>query len=78
MTTLPTIHVLYENPAWLPPLLEGLEAEGFLDVRLVKPNEGLVDSVEPPPEGIWINALLLQTEHAHHRLSQVASSWQRA
>ena len=57
MTTLPTIHVLYENPAWLPPLLEGLEAEGFLDVRLVKLNEGLVDSVEPPPEGIWINRI---------------------
>jgi len=37
--------------------LEGLEAEGFLDVRLVKLNEGLVDSVEPPPEGIWINRI---------------------
>jgi hypothetical protein len=57
MTTLPPIHVLYENPAWLPPLLDGLAAEGFTDVRLVELDEGLVDALEAPPEGIWINRI---------------------
>lgn len=57
ITDLPTVHVLYENPAWLPPLLEGLEAEGFTDVRLVELVEGLVDPLSPPAEGIWINRI---------------------
>ncbi len=57
MSDLPTLHVLYENPAWLPPLLEGLEAEGFTDIRLVELNEGIVDPLTPPEEGIWINRI---------------------
>ena len=54
--TLPTVHILYENPAWLPPLEEGLTAEGF-EYRLVKVNEGLLDPSKVPAEGIWINRL---------------------
>ena len=57
MSSLPTIHVLYENPAWLPPLLEGLAAEGFTDVRTVELVEGLIDPLKPPAEGIWINRI---------------------
>ena len=57
MSTLPTIHVLYENPAWLPPLLEGLAAEGFTDVRTIELVEGLVDPTKAPAEGIWINRI---------------------
>ena len=57
MTELPAIHVLYENPAWLPPLLEGLEAEGFTDIHLVELDGGLVDPLTPPAEGIWINRI---------------------
>jgi hypothetical protein len=57
MPSLPTIHVLYENPAWLPPLLDGLAAEGFDDVRTVKLVEGIVDPNHPPAEGIWINRI---------------------
>ena len=57
MPSLPTIHVLYENPAWLPPLIEGLQQEGFTDVRLVELVEGLVDPLTPPAEGIWINRI---------------------
>ena len=53
---LPQIHVLYENPAWIPPLQEALAREGFR-VRLVHVNEGLVDPSAPPPEGIWINRI---------------------
>ena len=57
ITDLPTVHVLYENPAWLPPLMEGLEAEGFPDIRLIKLVEGLVDPLSPPEDGIWINRI---------------------
>lgn len=53
---LPTVHVLYENPAWLPPLVAGLEAEGF-PVRLVEMVDGSLDPDEPPPEGIWLNRM---------------------
>jgi len=53
---LPQIHVLYENPAWIPPLQEALAREGFR-VRLVHVNEGLVDPSAAPPEGIWINRI---------------------
>ena len=54
--SLPTIHVVYENPDWLPPLVAGLEAEGFT-VELHELDEGLVDPSSPPPEGIWINRI---------------------
>jgi hypothetical protein len=57
MPSLPTIHVLYENPAWLPPLTEGLAAEGFTDVRLVELVDGLVDPQQEPAEGIWVNRI---------------------
>lgn len=55
-STLPTVHVLYENPAWIPPLEEGLANEGFR-VRLVHVNEGRIDPSEVPPEGIWLNRI---------------------
>ncbi len=54
--SLPTVHVLYENPAWLPPLVAGLTAEGF-PVRLVEMVDGTLDPDAPPPEGIWLNRM---------------------
>ena len=54
--SLPTIHVLYENPAWLPPLVDGLKAEGF-EVELHELNEGLLDPQAVPAQGIWINRI---------------------
>ena len=53
---LPKTNVLYENPAWIPPLQEALEREGFR-VRLVHVNEGSIDPSTLPPEGIWINRI---------------------
>ena len=47
MSTLPTIHIIYENPAWLPPLTEALETEGF-PVNLVPIDSGLLDPAAPP------------------------------
>lgn len=55
-TSLPPIHILFENPAWLPPLVDGLEAEGFT-VQLHELNEGLLDTDAIPAEGIWINRI---------------------
>ncbi|HCH62360.1 MAG: alpha-L-glutamate ligase [Deltaproteobacteria bacterium] len=57
MPSLPPVHILFENPDWLPPLLDALEREGFDDVRLVELNEGLVDPNAVPPDGIWINRI---------------------
>ena len=51
-----TVHVLYENPDWLPPLTAALEQEGFR-VRLVEVWRGKIDPAEPPPEGIWLNRM---------------------
>ncbi len=56
MSTLPTIHIIYENPAWLPPLTEALETEGF-PVNLVPIDSGLLDPAAPPPEGLWLNRI---------------------
>jgi len=57
MTALPPVHILYENPDWLPPLLDGLAAEGFTDVRPIALVDGLVDPNRPPAEGIWLNRI---------------------
>jgi hypothetical protein len=53
---LPTVHVLYENPSWLPPLVAALEAEGF-PYHLVEVVDGSLDPDAPPPEGIWLNRM---------------------
>ena len=53
---IPTINVLYENPAWIPPLREALEREDF-QVRLVHVNTGSIDPSAPPAEGIWMNRI---------------------
>lgn len=54
--TLPTAHILYENPDWLPPLIEGLEAEGF-KIQLHEVWQGMLDPSQAPEEGIYINRM---------------------
>ncbi|MDP6932620.1 MAG: alpha-L-glutamate ligase [Myxococcota bacterium] len=72
IASLPIVHVLYENPAWLPPLLDGLRAEGFA-VRLVMLDEGLIDPDEPPPEGIWLNRISPSSHtRGHHGSVELA------
>lgn len=51
-----TIHILYENPDWLPPLTAALDAHG-LDHRLVEVWQGGLPFDEAPPEGVWINRM---------------------
>ena len=53
---LPTVHVLYENPAWLPPIERALQAEGFpYELHLVW--KGTIDPSKEPPAGIWWNRM---------------------
>ena len=55
-STLPTVHILYENPDWNPPLIAALEAEGFLyELHFI--DEGAIDPAVAPAEGIWINRI---------------------
>ncbi len=53
---LPKIHVLFENPAWLPPIEAGLAAEGF-DCCLHEVWRGTIDPRERPAPGIWWNRM---------------------
>jgi hypothetical protein len=70
--SLPAIHVLYENPAWLPPLLEGLTAEGF-EVHLHELNEGVLDPAAIPATGIWINRISPSSHtRGHHGSVELA------
>ncbi len=62
------VHVLYENPDWLPPLQAGLEAEG-LTYRLVEVVHGLVDPSLPPEPGIYWNRMSPSSHTRGHEQS---------
>jgi hypothetical protein len=51
-----TVHVLYENPDWLPPVLTALEAEGLRAVPFAV-REGVFDPSDEPPPGLWWNRM---------------------
>ena len=62
------IHVLHENPAWLPPLAEAFDRNGlpwtewFLD-------EGIFDLASPPPPGVYYNRMSASSHTRDHRFS---------
>lgn len=62
------IHILHENPAWLPPLAEALDArklpwtEWFL-------HAGTFDLAAPPPEGVFYNRMSASSHTRDHRFS---------
>ncbi len=64
----PRIHVLHENPAWLPPLGEAFDRRGlpwtewFLDA-------GTFDLAAPPPEGVFYNRMSASSHTRDHRFS---------
>ncbi len=65
-SSLPVVHVLYENPAWLPPLVSGRAAEGF-EVHLGELAQGVLDPREPPAEGLWVNRISPSSHtRSHH------------
>jgi hypothetical protein len=51
-----TVHILYENEAWLPPLLSGLEAVG-LRHELHHVHHGLLEATAIPAPGIYVNRM---------------------
>jgi hypothetical protein len=53
---LPTVHILYENPTWLPPLMAALEVQRF-PVRLHDLSTGTIDGGAVPERGIWLNRM---------------------
>ena len=79
--SLPTVHILYENAAWLPPLTDALKEEGF-SIRLWPINSGFIDPSEEPPEGLWINRISpsSHTRGHHHSvgLTREILAWLRA
>ena len=60
------IHVLHENPLWLPPLAAALDRRGlpwtewFMD-------GGIFDLAAPPPEGIFYNRMSASSHTRDHR-----------
>ena len=73
-SSLPPVHILYENAAWLPPLLQGLHKEGF-KTHLVQVNEGLLKSNEAPAEGIWLNRISVADIRLHINGRLTMMSW---
>src|SRR3546814_17342544 len=66
---MPKIHVLHENPDWLPPLAAALDRTGehWDDWFLV---EHAFDLSTPPPEGIFYNRMSASSHPRGHRSSQ--------
>ncbi len=62
------IHVLHENPAWLPPLAQAFDqrrlpwTEWFL-------HETSLDLAAPPPEGVFYNRMSASSHTRDHRFS---------
>lgn len=62
------VHVLHENPLWLPPLAKAFDQQGlpwtelFLDV-------GTFDLSSPPPEGVFYNRMSASSHTRNHRYS---------
>jgi hypothetical protein len=60
------VHVLHENPAWLPPLAAAFDrndvpwTEWFL-------HEGIFDLASPPPQGVFYNRMSASSHTRDHR-----------
>src|SRR3546814_3523558 len=65
---MPKIHVLHENPDWLPPLAAALDRTGapWDEWFLV---EHAFDLSTPPPEGIFYNRMSASSHTRGHRFS---------
>ena len=65
-----TVHVLYENATWLPPLTDALRERG-LDVVEHFINGGSIDIASPPPEGVFINRMSPSSHTRGHQAGVV-------
>jgi len=68
MTELPPIHVIHENPEWLPPFAAGFAARGesFVDLDL---SDGTIDLAAEPPEGLFYNRMSASAHTRGNRFS---------
>jgi hypothetical protein len=62
------IHVIHENPAWLPPLAEALERRGLPWGEMFL-HTGAFDLAAPPPEGVFYNRMSASSHTRDHRFS---------
>lgn len=62
------IHVLHENPAWLPPLAEAFDRAGLPWTEWFL-HEGTFDLAAPPPEGVFYNRMSASSHTRDHRFS---------
>ena len=62
------IHVIHENPAWLPPLAEALDCRGLPWSELFL-HTGAFDLSAPPPEGIFYNRMSASSHTRDHRFA---------
>jgi glutathione synthase/RimK-type ligase-like ATP-grasp enzyme len=66
--TVPPIHVIHENPDWLPPFAKAFAARGeaFVDWNL---SDGAFDLSSPPPAGLFYNRMSASAHSRGHRYS---------
>ncbi|MFC0409521.1 ATP-grasp domain-containing protein [Roseomonas elaeocarpi] len=60
------IHVIHENPAWLPPLAEAFDRRG-LPWTEWDLSGGVFDLAAPPPEGVFYNRMSASSHTRGHR-----------
>ncbi|MFT8242958.1 ATP-grasp domain-containing protein [Roseomonas sp. BN140053] len=60
------IHVIHENPAWLPPLAEAFDRRG-LPWTAWDLSSGTFDLAGPPPEGVFYNRMSASSHTRGHR-----------
>lgn len=53
---LPTVHILYENPDWMPPIVKALRERGF-EVNAIHVEQGQIDPSRSPAPGIYWNRM---------------------
>lgn len=68
MSSLPTVHILFENPDWLPPLRDALNKQGF-EYNEIPVHQGIIDG--PPAPGIYLNRMS-PSSHTRGHLTSVA------
>ena len=62
------IHVLHENPAWLPPLAQAFDQRGLPWTEWFL-HEATFDLSVPPPEGVFYNRMSASSHTRDHRYS---------
>lgn len=60
------VHVIHENPLWLPPLAEAFDRIG-LPWAEMDLSRGTFDLSEPPPEGVFYNRMSASSHTRGHR-----------